>query len=196
MNTAELFGVSPLSLQPGRLKYHMPVAKTALAFTSYMLPPIVLFGHQCLHPAILLLAACPSIFIACNITKVLGRAECKHQHVRVSKDKKVLMFRTGKVCNISADIQFESLTKLRVSSSLVIFLSTCRQVLSESEKCLTREWTTAVRYLAEATDFASSLCVQTSTETHPASYPMGTGSKARPGRDDNQSRSSSAKANE
>jgi hypothetical protein len=29
--------------------------------------------------------------------------------------------------------------------------------------------------LAEAKNFSSSLCVQTSTETHPASYPMGTG---------------------
>jgi hypothetical protein len=106
------------------------------------------------------------------------------------------MFRTEKDCNISADIQFESLTKLRVSWSLVIFLSTCRKVLAESEKCLTRDWTTAVRYPAEATDFASSLCVQTSTETHTASYPMNTGSKARPGRDDNQSRPSSAEANE
>jgi hypothetical protein len=37
-------------------------------------------------------------------------------------------------------------------------------------------------------DFSSSLCVQTGSEAHPASYPMGTrgsfpGGKARPGRD-------------
>jgi hypothetical protein len=36
-------------------------------------------------------------------------------------------------------------------------------------------WTTGVRYPAEAKDFSSSLCVQTSSETHPASYPVGTG---------------------
>jgi hypothetical protein len=34
---------------------------------------------------------------------------------------------------------------------------------------------TAVRSPAEAHDFSSSLCVQTSCEVHPASYPMGTG---------------------
>jgi hypothetical protein len=37
-------------------------------------------------------------------------------------------------------------------------------------------------------DFSSSPCIQTSSEAHPASYPMGTGGpfpggKARPGRD-------------
>jgi hypothetical protein len=41
-------------------------------------------------------------------------------------------------------------------------------------------------------DFSSSLCVQTGSGAHPASYPMGTGgsfpgSKARPGRDANHS---------
>jgi hypothetical protein len=35
-------------------------------------------------------------------------------------------------------------------------------------------WTTGVRTLAEAKDFSSSLCVQTSSEAYPASYPMGT----------------------
>jgi hypothetical protein len=34
-----------------------------------------------------------------------------------------------------------------------------------------------------AGDFSSSPCVQTGSEAHPASYPMGTGGKARPGRD-------------
>jgi hypothetical protein len=34
---------------------------------------------------------------------------------------------------------------------------------------------TGVRNPAEANYFSSSLCVQTSSEAHPASYPMGTG---------------------
>jgi hypothetical protein len=47
-----------------------------------------------------------------------------------------------------------------------------------------------VRSPTGAEDFSSSLCVQTGSEAHPASYPMGTGGggpfpggKARPGRD-------------
>jgi hypothetical protein len=36
------------------------------------------------------------------------------------------------------------------------------------------------------------LCVQTSCEAYPESYPIGTGSKARPGRDTDHSPSSSA----
>jgi hypothetical protein len=47
--------------------------------------------------------------------------------------------------------------------------------LAQSVYCLTTDWTTGVRSPAEAKDFSSSLCVQTSFETHPASYPMGTG---------------------
>jgi hypothetical protein len=35
--------------------------------------------------------------------------------------------------------------------------------------------TIEVRFPAEAVNFASSLCVQTGSEAHPASYPMGTG---------------------
>jgi hypothetical protein len=41
-------------------------------------------------------------------------------------------------------------------------------------------------------DFPSSLCVQTSSEARPASYPMGTGGKAQPGRDGDHSPLSSA----
>jgi hypothetical protein len=53
---------------------------------------------------------------------------------------------------------------------------------------LTTDWTTGVRSPGKAKNFSSSLCVQTSSATHPASYPMGTegpfpGGKARPGRD-------------
>jgi hypothetical protein len=39
----------------------------------------------------------------------------------------------------------------------------------------TTDWTTGVRSPTEAMDFSSSLCVQTSSHSHPASYPMGTG---------------------
>jgi hypothetical protein len=47
--------------------------------------------------------------------------------------------------------------------------------VTQSVWCLTTDWTTEVRYLAEAKDFSSSLCVQTSSEAHPASCTMGTG---------------------
>jgi hypothetical protein len=40
-----------------------------------------------------------------------------------------------------------------------------------------------VRFPAGAKDFSSSLCVQTGSGAHPASCTMGTGGKARPGRD-------------
>jgi hypothetical protein len=54
-----------------------------------------------------------------------------------------------------------------------------------------------IRSPAEAKDFSSSLCVQTSCGAHPASYPMGSGGsfpgvKARPGRDSDHSPPSSA----
>jgi hypothetical protein len=54
-----------------------------------------------------------------------------------------------------------------------------------------------VRSPAGAKDFSSSLCVQTGSEAHPASYTMGTGGpfpggKARPGRDADHSPPSSA----
>jgi hypothetical protein len=59
-----------------------------------------------------------------------------------------------------------------------------------------------VRSPAGAKDFSSSLCVQTGSEAHPASCPMGTGGpfsggpfsggKARPGRDADHSPPSSA----
>jgi hypothetical protein len=43
--------------------------------------------------------------------------------------------------------------------------------------------TTGVRSPAEVKYFSSSLCVQTRSGTHPASYPRGTGDKARQARD-------------
>jgi hypothetical protein len=45
---------------------------------------------------------------------------------------------------------------------------------------------------AGAEDFSSSLCVQTGSGAHPASCKMGTGDKARPGRDADHSPPSSA----
>jgi hypothetical protein len=50
------------------------------------------------------------------------------------------------------------------------------------------DWATGVRSPAEVKDFSSSLCVQTGSEAHPASCPVGAGgpfpgSKARPRRD-------------
>jgi hypothetical protein len=54
-----------------------------------------------------------------------------------------------------------------------------------------------VRSPTEADNFSSSLCVQTGSGAHPASYPMGIGGsfsvgKARPGRDADNSPPSSA----
>jgi hypothetical protein len=55
-----------------------------------------------------------------------------------------------------------------------------------------------VRSPTEAEDFSSSPCVQTGSEVHPASYPMGTGGPfpggtARPGRDADHSSPSSGR---
>jgi hypothetical protein len=49
-----------------------------------------------------------------------------------------------------------------------------------------------VRSPTETEDFSSSPCVQTGSEAHAASYPMGTGGKARPGSDADHSPPSSA----
>jgi hypothetical protein len=53
---------------------------------------------------------------------------------------------------------------------------------------MTTGWMTGARSPAEEKDFSSSLCVQTSSEAHPASYAMGTRGpfpvgKVRPGHD-------------
>jgi hypothetical protein len=58
-------------------------------------------------------------------------------------------------------------------------------------------WTIGVRSPTGAEDFSSSSCVRTGFGAHPASYPVGTGGpfpgdKARPGRDADNSPSSSA----
>jgi hypothetical protein len=68
---------------------------------------------------------------------------------------------------------------------------------AQSVHCLTTEWTTGIRSPAEAKNFSSSFCVQTSSEAHPASYPMSTEGpcsegKARPRRDADHSPPSSA----
>jgi hypothetical protein len=60
------------------------------------------------------------------------------------------------------------------------------------------DWVIEVRSPAGAEDFSSSPCIQTSSEAHPASYPMGTGDpfprgKTRPGHDADHSPPSSAK---
>jgi hypothetical protein len=43
------------------------------------------------------------------------------------------------------------------------------------------DWAIGVRSPARAKDFSSNLCVQTGSETHPASCPMGTGGKSATG---------------
>jgi hypothetical protein len=47
--------------------------------------------------------------------------------------------------------------------------------VAQSVWCLTTDWTTGAWTPAEAKDFSSSLCVQTISGAHPASYPMGIG---------------------
>jgi hypothetical protein len=47
-------------------------------------------------------------------------------------------------------------------------------ILHISWECLTTDWVTGVRSSTEANDFPSTFCVQTSSEAHPASYPIGT----------------------
>jgi hypothetical protein len=69
--------------------------------------------------------------------------------------------------------------------------------VAQSVQCPTTDWTTGVRFLTEAKDFSSSLCVQTSSEAHPACCTMGTGGpfrrgKARPGHDADHAPPSSA----
>jgi hypothetical protein len=63
--------------------------------------------------------------------------------------------------------------------------------------CLTTDWTAGVRSPTEAENFYFSLCVQTGSGAHPASYTVGTGGcfpggKARPGREADHSPPSSA----
>jgi hypothetical protein len=51
---------------------------------------------------------------------------------------------------------------------------------------LTTDWVTGVQSLAEAKNFSSSVCFQTSSDAHPSSFPVGTRSpsqgKVWPGR--------------
>jgi hypothetical protein len=54
--------------------------------------------------------------------------------------------------------------------------------VAQSVHCLITVWANGVRCLAEENYFFS-LCVQDSSEAHPASCTMATGGKARPGRD-------------
>jgi hypothetical protein len=68
--------------------------------------------------------------------------------------------------------------------------------VAQSVQRLTADWTTGVRYPTGAEDFSFSLCIQTGSEAHPASCPMGTGGlfpggKARQGRDADHSPPSS-----
>jgi hypothetical protein len=66
---------------------------------------------------------------------------------------------------------------------ILLYSSLWRAWVARSVWCLAIDWTTGVRSSAEARDFSSSLCAQTSSEASPASCPMVTGGKARPGRD-------------
>jgi hypothetical protein len=50
-----------------------------------------------------------------------------------------------------------------------------RAGVAQSVWCLTTDWTTGVRSPAGARDFPTSLCIQTGSGVHPASYPLGTG---------------------
>jgi hypothetical protein len=54
-------------------------------------------------------------------------------------------------------------------------------VVAQSVYCLTTDWTTGVHPRQRQRIFSSSLCVQTGSGAHLASYPMGTGGKAQSG---------------
>jgi hypothetical protein len=80
---------------------------------------------------------------------------------------------------------FHVLPSFRQSSSIDLF-----QILLFIP--LTTDWTTGIRSPAEANDFSSSLCVQTSTEAHPASCTIFSvapfpGGRSRPACDADQS---------
>jgi hypothetical protein len=68
--------------------------------------------------------------------------------------------------------------------------------VAQSVQCLTTDCTAGVRAPTEAEDFPSNLCAQTGSEAHPACYTVGTGGKARPGRDADRSPPSSAEVKE
>jgi hypothetical protein len=55
--------------------------------------------------------------------------------------------------------------------------------VAQSVQCLTTDWTSGVGSAAKANNFSSSLYVVTSSGVHPASCPMGTRGKERPGCD-------------
>jgi hypothetical protein len=88
------------------------------------------------------------------------------------------------------------------SSNIMSLTKTFREerqikLFSGSSVSMTMDWTTRVRPSTRAKDSSFSLCVQTGSGDHPASYPMGTGGpfpggKARPGRDADHSPPSSA----
>jgi hypothetical protein len=58
---------------------------------------------------------------------------------------------------------------------------------------LSTDWTIGILSQTEEEDFSSNLCVQTGSGAHPASCTVGTGVKARPGRDVDHSPPSCAK---
>jgi hypothetical protein len=72
------------------------------------------------------------------------------------------------------------------NNNLLINLNTVTvPTRSSSVQCLTADWMTGVRSPVEAKDISFTLCAQTSSEGHPASYQIGTASpfwmgKARP----------------
>jgi hypothetical protein len=71
-----------------------------------------------------------------------------------------------------------------------LFITVLLTLIAQWVQCLTTDWT------AGAEDFSSNLCVQTGCGDHPASCTVGTvgsftGGKARPGRDADNSPSSS-----
>jgi hypothetical protein len=82
----------------------------------------------------------------------------------------VLMMEAARTSETSVDILLRTLQYIPEDSGLH---TRCRENLKShnSVQCLT----TGFRYPAEAKKFSSSLCVQTSSEVHPASYPTGTG---------------------
>jgi hypothetical protein len=107
-------------------------------------------------------------------------------------------------------MRFEVLKTVKMSTSVFWVVTTCgldgKQAyvcfrgtsrVAQSVQCLTTDRTAGVLSPTEAEAFSSSLCVQTGSGAHPASYTMGTGGsfpegKAQPGRDADHSPPSTA----
>jgi hypothetical protein len=134
--------------------------------------------------------------------------KCRNEHVEVDRDYWLRVKSNVKyifILKIMTDLVTSSNTETRNkghiwSKNFSTVTLHCEPGSSVSivSGCGLDDRAIEVRSLAEAKDFFSSLCVQTGSGAHPASWPMSTlgpflGDKARPKRDTDHSPPSSAK---